>query len=128
MCALLMGCGAQQRAPATTTTPSTASTQPAFGSLHDEEHAPGLAMAVIQTRAKRNHPHARFLVVTEADWQTATHYYVKAQGYLIPPARPPLRALNHESMLVLELRPHHRLVVASYKERQVHVPLPQEAP
>jgi hypothetical protein len=65
--------------------------------------------------------------VTEAYWQTATRYYDKAQGYLVPPAHPPLRALNHEAMLVLELRPHHRLVVASDKERQVHVVL-QEAP
>jgi hypothetical protein len=31
-------------------------------------------------------------------------------------------------MLVLELRPHHRLVVASYMERQIHVPPPYEAP
>jgi hypothetical protein len=127
MCALLIGCGSQQRAPSPTTTSTTASTQPAFGSPHDEERAQRLAMAVIPTRARRNHPHARFLVVTEAYWQTATRYYDKAQGYLVPPARPPLRALNHEAMLVLELRPHHRLVVASDKERQVHVVL-QEAP
>jgi hypothetical protein len=87
-----------------------------------------LAIAVIQTRANRNHPHARFVPVTEAYWQTATHYYDKAQGYLMPPARPPVRGFNHEAMLVLELRPHHRLVVASYTEREVHVPPLQEEP
>jgi hypothetical protein len=123
-----MGCGAQQHAPASTTTPSTPSTQPAFGSPQDEERAQRLAMAVIRTRANGKHPHARFVVGTEAYWQTATHYYDKAQGYLIPPARPPLRGFNHEAMLVLELRPNHRLVVASYKERQVHVAPLREAP
>jgi hypothetical protein len=85
-------------------------------------------MAVIETRARRNHPRARFLVGTEAYWQTATRYYDKAQGYLVAPAHPARRGFNHEAMLVLELRPHHRLVVARYEEREVHVPPLREAP
>jgi uncharacterized RDD family membrane protein YckC len=128
VCVLLIGCGGQRHAPAKSRTPSTAPTQPAFGTPRDEERAQRLAMAVIRARAKRNHPHARFHVATEAYWQSTTRYYDKAQGHLLPSAHPPGWGFDHEIMLVLELRPHHRLTVASYEEREVHVPPPEESP
>jgi hypothetical protein len=86
-----------------------------------------LAMAVIQTRANRNHPHARFLVgrkhIGKPPRTTTTRRRVTSFRQ-----RPPILGFNHDAMLVLELRPHDRLVVASYKGRQVHVTPLQEAP
>ena len=126
-CVLLIGCGAQHRAtrPFKPTPPATL---PPFGSRHDEERAQALAQAVIRARPKRHPPRHRFLALTEAYTNTRTRYFDTAQGHLIGPGVPRSENLNHEVKLVLELRAHHTLRVASYREREIDVPPPREEP
>jgi hypothetical protein len=108
--------------------PNSSPTLPEFGSGRDEEHAQALAEAVIQARPKRHHPHEVFAVSTEAYTNTRTLYYDIAQGHLIGRGHPYTENLNYEVKLVLEIGAHHRLRVASYKERAIDVPPPREEP
>ncbi len=108
--------------------PNSPPTLPEFGSGHDEEHAQARAEAVIQARAKRRHPHEQFAVSTEAYTNTRTLYYDTAQGHLLGHGHPYSENLNYEVKLVLELGAHHRLRVASYKERAIDTAPPREEP
>jgi hypothetical protein len=108
--------------------PNSPATFTEFGSGHDEEHAQAMAMALVRARPKRNHPHEVFAVATEASSNTPTLYYDKARGHLLGRGHPYTENLNYEVKLVLELRAHHRLRVASYKERAIDVPPTREDP
>lgn len=87
-----------------------------------------MAMALVQARPKRRHPHERFLVLTEAYSNTSTTYDDTARGYLVGHGHPYSKNLNYEVKLVLELAAHHRLRVASYQERMIDVPPSREEP
>jgi hypothetical protein len=92
------------------------------------ETSDNLAEAVIQARPKRRHRHELFAVSTEAYTDTRTLYYDTAQGHLVGRGHPYTEHLNYEVKLVLELGAHHRLRVASYKERVINAPPPREEP
>jgi hypothetical protein len=67
-------------------------------------------------------------VLTEAYSNTATRYEDTAQGFLVGRGAPRTRHLDFEVDLIIELRRGHRLRVASYRERAIDVPPPQEEP